>query len=106
MLCCSVSLNGSGWQVPKAANAGSAISASSLVGHIKYLFFPDQAPSSDFEHGLVEWFILVEPIPVCGPDHVSVLVLLSLPALTVPKLSVAFIARAKGVGARLDNQLC
>ena len=91
--------------MPKAVKAGLASSASSFVGHVKDFLLPSQASSGDLELWLVEWLILVESIPVGGPDHVSVLVLLSLPALAVPQLSVAFVARAEGVGTGLNNQL-
>ena len=65
---------------------------SSLIEDVEDLLFPSQTAIGDLQLGLVEWFWLVEVVSVGSTEHVSVLVLLSLPALTVPKLPVALIA--------------
>ena len=54
----------------------------------------------------MEWFIDVEAHSVASSVLVSVLIFLSLPAFTVPKLSVAFIAGGVGVRSLGDDKLC
>ena len=89
---------------PIPSNTGLASKACSFVGHIEDFLFSVKTSSCDLQCWLVERFVLVEAVSVGSSDLVSVLVLLSLPALTVPKLPVALIAWSKGVWARLDDQ--
>ena len=89
---------------PIPSNTGLASTACSFVSHIKDFLFFDEASSCDLQLWLVERLVLVEAISVGCSDLVSVLVLLSLPALTIPELPVALIAWGKSVWARLDNQ--
>ena len=81
-----------GGDVPRPSNLGLASTACSFVSHIKHFLFLSQTSSSDFKLWLVEWFVLVESIPVGSSDLVSMLIFLCFPALTVPELPVAFIA--------------
>jgi len=78
----------------------------SFVTHIKDLLFSDKTTVCDLQGRLMEWFVDIEAHSVAGSVLVGVLVLLSLPALTVPKLSVAFIAGGVGVRPLGNDELC
>ena len=90
---------------PRPSNLGLASTACSFVFHIEDSLFFGEASSCDLQLWLVERLVLVEAISVGCSDLVSVLVLLSLPALTIPELPIALIAWSKSVWARLHNQL-
>ena len=64
----------------------------SLVTHIKDLLFSENKTVCDFQGELVHWFVDIEAHSAASSMLFSELVLLSLQAFTVPKLSVAFIA--------------
>ena len=89
---------------PIPSNTGLASTACSFVSHIEDFLFFNKTSSGDLQFWLVERFVLVEAISVGSSDLVSVLVLLSLPALTIPELPVALITWSKGVWARLYDQ--
>ena len=66
--------------------------ARSLVSDIEHLLLALQASVGHLQLRLVERLLCVETVPVAGPKHVSVEILLSLPSSAVPLLPVAAIA--------------
>jgi len=76
----------------------------SLVDGVKDVLFSSETTISDLQLRLVEGFINVEAHSVACSVLISVLILLSLPALAVPQLSVAFIARSVCVRPLRDDK--
>lgn len=77
---------------------------SSLVCDVEDLLFSLHATVSHFIARLVERLWLVEIVAVGGSNLISVLILLSAPALAVVELAVTLVAADVRVGALGDNQ--
>ena len=78
----------------------------SFVSDIEDVLLSDKTTICDLQGWLMEWFVDIEAHSVAGSVLVGVLVLLSLPAFTVPQLSVAFIAGRVRVRSLGNDKLC
>ena len=72
---------------------------------IEDLLLPLQTTIGHFELRLVEGLVLAHRVAVRRPHLVSVQILLRLPGVAVPKLTVALITASQGVGTLLDLEL-
>lgn len=72
---------------------------------VEDLLLPLETAIGHFESGLMEGLRLVQCVAIRSPELVSVQILLGLPGVTVPKLTVALITASQSVGALGDLEL-
>lgn len=59
------------------------------------MLFPSQTSIGDLKLRLMERLVLVEIVPVCSAEHVSVKILLRLPGAAVPFLAIASVTASQ-----------